>query len=724
MRFLFFITLLFVLTQQDITTKTVKDGEYPAKNFVSFEQGTVFVRWKNFKVNGSSALEFAVVSKATGWTAIGFNPTSGMSNLDLVVGFMSGGNIVVEDHYVNGLTTPSKDINVGGQDSIIAFNGGSAGGEITFKFQRLTNTGDPRDNVIINGSNSLIYAYSPNPNPAVQHGNGKGSLGDINFLNEDSTPPVAIDPLIIFPFHYIVLPLIVSLVCILGIASQFLHKVPPFDIILQAKLIPPLPTLLPETVLPQFLLDYFNEVTGVSFGEIFVVVCYLIISACWTVVSYCSAYAYNTDPWNVLGRVFGSLNLLNFTFVLLPIARHSIWTVIFGIPFERAIKYHRWIAVWTYICMCLHFIFIAIFNGVRNTPAYPWSTNYTAGLAGVYGTGLYGYVFCGFVAWIFFTIQILFTMLRRAFWNFFAYTHLLLAIIAIVFACIHHYHVLLHLSASLFLYFIDYAFRKISFLIPAKVINMKPMAGGITRVEIQSPLARLAKPGQYVFIFFPQASTIGRNPFSISSITGPDTITLHVKGMKGKPCWPTFTGKLKSVAHKVEEGTTKPYFIRIEGPYGRPSIKFDNYKVLLLVSGGIGVTPNGSMLQHMLKQIKEGKLPNLEKVYFVWSTRTIESLEWFGELFEECAKESKIDLRLCLSKAPGEANSKIPFIEGRPQYAEIFSEIQENHPKVKYFGCVACGPGGMVSKVETLCWSNSFNSIKRQWHFHKESFLL
>lgn len=351
-------------------------------------------------------------------------------------------------------------------------------------------------------------------------------------------------------------------------------------------------------------------------------------------------------------------------------------------------------------------------------------TSYTTGLAGVYGTGNYGFVFCGFCAWIFFTIQILLTMVRRAFWNFFAYTHLLLACIAIVFACIHHYHVLLHLSASLFLYFIDYAFRKISFLIPAKIIDMKPMAGGITRVEIHSFLSRFAKPGQYVFIYFPQASLFGRNPFSISSKTGIDTFTLHIKGMKGK-CLPTFTNQLQKFATKVEEGQKNPFFIRIEGPYGNPSIRLDNYKVLMLVSGGIGITPNASMLQHMLKKIKEGKLPNLEKVYFVWSTRTIESLEWFRELFEECAQEEKIELKLCLSKAPKEDfDSKIPYIQGRPQYSEIMSEIHENHPSVKYFGCGACGPGAMVSKVETLCWSNSFNSIKRQWHFHKESFLL
>ena len=433
-----------------------------------------------------------------------------------------------------------------------------------------------------------------------------------------------------------------------------------------------------------------------------------------------------------MGRVFGSMNLLNFTFVLLPIARNSIWTLIFGIPFERAIKYHKWISIWAYICMCLHFIFICIYNGVRETPTYPWSTNYTSGLAGVYGAGEYGFVFMGFISWIFFTLLILVTWIRRSFWNLFAYSHLILAVLSIIFASIHHYYCIFHLLPSIFLYTIDYTIRKIMFLIPAEVESIKPMAGGITKLEIKSLLARFAQPGQYVFIYFPQASLIGRNPFSISSKTGKDTFTIHVKSMTGRGIWeglPTFTSTLNSVAKKCESGETKPYFIRIEGPYGRPSIRFEKYKILLLASGGIGATPNVSILQNLANKIKQGKLQHIEKIYFVWSTRSIESIEWFREIFELVRYEPQIncmlyvtcDKRLIPKERP---DNDIKFIEGRPNYKDIMEDIQSSHPKVRYFGCCACGTLPMVSSVETLCWINSLNPIKRQWHFHKESFLL
>ena len=138
--------------------------------------------------------------------------------------------------------------------------------------------------MLINGSNKLIVAHASSSSPFSQH-NFRQYLGGVNFLDETAVPPAVINPFIIFPFHYIALPVLVAFVCILAIASQFLHRIPVFDAIFQAKLIPPVPTLLPEYVLPQFLLDYFNEVTALSFGELFVIFCYFGISAIWVVVS-------------------------------------------------------------------------------------------------------------------------------------------------------------------------------------------------------------------------------------------------------------------------------------------------------------------------------------------------------------------------------------------------------------------------------------------------------
>jgi hypothetical protein len=133
--FLVVLVLLFTFTIQDITTPTVIAGEYPSNSIASFDNGKVLVRWRNLILQGKKAVEFAVVSKISGWCAIGINPNDGgMGALDLYMGYMNGANLVVEDKYVNGLATPSLDSQLGGQDSIIAKNGGVANGEFTVNF--------------------------------------------------------------------------------------------------------------------------------------------------------------------------------------------------------------------------------------------------------------------------------------------------------------------------------------------------------------------------------------------------------------------------------------------------------------------------------------------------------------------------------------------------------------------------------------------------------------
>ena len=44
----------------------------------------------------------------------------------------------------------------------------------------------------------------------------------------------------------------------------------------------------------------------------------------------------------------------NAALLLLPVARNSIWVVVFGIPFERALKYHRMISRLMIIIVITH----------------------------------------------------------------------------------------------------------------------------------------------------------------------------------------------------------------------------------------------------------------------------------------------------------------------------------------------------------------------------------
>jgi hypothetical protein len=53
----------------------------------------------------------------------------------------------------------------------------------------------------------------------------------------------------------------------------------------------------------------------------------------------------------IIARVLGHLTTLAMSFAVFPIARNSVWEALWGIPFERAVKYHRALGrlVWAWV---------------------------------------------------------------------------------------------------------------------------------------------------------------------------------------------------------------------------------------------------------------------------------------------------------------------------------------------------------------------------------------
>jgi NAD(P)H-flavin reductase len=88
----------------------------------------------------------------------------------------------------------------------------------------------------------------------------------------------------------------------------------------------------------------------------------------------------------------------------------------------------------------------------------------------------------------------------------------------------------------------------------------------------------------------------------------------------GKETW---TGKLGALA---KSHSKKPYMtinslnllnsdrfvVNLDGPYGKPMISPYDYDVVILVAGGIGVTPMHSMLMHLFNRYyNDGRIKNV-----------------------------------------------------------------------------------------------------------------
>jgi predicted ferric reductase len=118
-------------------------------------------------------------------------------------------------------------------------------------------------------------------------------------------------------------------------------------------------------------------------------------------------------------------------------------------------------------------------------------------------------------------------------------------------------------------------------------------------------------PGQYVYLCVPQLSILEWHPFSISSSPGQKIVTLHIRK----------AGSWSSALHDLAQ-TRDEISILLEGPYGNSDVDLasERYNTVLLLSGGIGITPMQSVCNQLIYEHSNG-LRTLNKLCFVWIER-------------------------------------------------------------------------------------------------------
>jgi len=150
----------------------VSPGEYD--DSASFGGGSFTIHWS---VNGTRVW-MAMVARTAGWVSIGFEPSSAMKDADMVFGWVENGMARIEDHWGTGMTTHSRDEELGGSFDIPSFNGTESGGNTTIEFIRDLDTGDAYDKAIPSeGSVNIIWAYGSLDDPTSAHSQrGAGTL--------------------------------------------------------------------------------------------------------------------------------------------------------------------------------------------------------------------------------------------------------------------------------------------------------------------------------------------------------------------------------------------------------------------------------------------------------------------------------------------------------------------------------------------------------------------
>jgi hypothetical protein len=94
-------------------------------------------------------LECQLIAATTGWVAVGFDPTVGMQNANIIIGYHQDGSTFTRDDFGTGIGTHASDVSLGGTSDIV-FIASTEVADTTRLFIKIPlNSGDAFDKVLV-----------------------------------------------------------------------------------------------------------------------------------------------------------------------------------------------------------------------------------------------------------------------------------------------------------------------------------------------------------------------------------------------------------------------------------------------------------------------------------------------------------------------------------------------------------------------------------------------
>ena len=262
--------------------------------------------------------------------------------------------------------------------------------------------------------------------------------------------------------------------------------------------------------------------------------------------------------------------------------------------------------------------------------------------------------------------------------------------------------------------------------IPLLQANILPSE--VTNLVFKRPLDFHYMAGQYVKIALVNSGT-GRDeyhPFTLTSAPHENFLSVHIRTCKG---WTKVLRNLVISNQKRPENNPNLY---VDGPFGEAHQDYSSYEVVILVGGGIGVTPFASILKDLIHKATSlrSNLTKVKKVYFLWSTRTQKQFEWLNDIIQRCEEEDKmevLDTHIFITRFYEKSDLRTTMLYicerqfqrisnrslftglkavthfGRPNFESIFEHIRMSHADVRKFGVFVCGPPAMSDSVNLAC---------------------
>ena len=342
----------------------------------------------------------------------------------------------------------------------------------------------------------------------------------------------------------------------------------------------------------------------------------------------------SSKVWYEISTTLGKTAAITILFLLLPIAKSCFWLDLFNYKFERAVKFHRWLAwflVWVVVIHATAAITSLLI--AKHFKACMWPSNKCISPAtsdwGTYDsvknsrTIDYGWL----SALVALPLVISSTpWFRRNKFEWFYFTHFLFV----------PFFILLHLHYDQFIYYAApglaaYLLDKVIFWCStrshSKIISLTTPAPGFVRMTIALADGKAFEPGQWVLIKVPVISRLQWHPMSIASGAIADQpqncITLDFKVLGD------WTRRLHTLAIDWDPAQN---LVCVASPHGNSHSQLTSYlnhPAVIMFAGGIGITPMISALRTTIVSNKGGdgsppsQFPIVRRVVLVWCVRRL-----------------------------------------------------------------------------------------------------
>jgi len=440
----------------------------------------------------------------------------------------------------------------------------------------------------------------------------------------------------------------------------------------------------------------FKEVIGVGSICVYSVLCGMY----WN-----SRPSSNKKVANSIGMVACGLTFL----CIISATRNSVlyWTI--KEPFERTVVYHRWLGrfvLGTSLWHAVYYLWVYYERDILKDRVL-YKTKNLLGLVSV---------ICLLIVYL-----SSINYIRRHYYQLFRWSHYCFigyVVLGVLHAFQYKYHNFAwFMVVAGFFYLLDIALRYRFGTLISQQASIATLPGGVAKLRFNK--LTNSKPGQWVSICFPDIDSRQWHPYSLTSTPHCDYSEVFIKGLGNH------TNKIiqhgpAEVSPEMEAVLDIPSFdekstvrVKVDGPYGCLAHDYRKFQNVILVGGGIGITPLISILDELYASES-----TVYSVHFIWSIPTSSHYEWFAHNITTACNQSlragfpSLNVQVFLTQDSAEPMATI-FSLGRPNM-KVLLELIESPPGEEII-VYACGPASLVHSTWDECSKKSFS-------FHREVF--